>query len=310
MNLLAWIGRQRTRGVAVVMLIGIAVPPLGDLLRPYLTVAVIGLLAIAFLRLEPAALRRHLGRPALVLTGLVWTSLAVPLVLIGLGWALGLREAHPDLYLALMLQAVASPLMSAPAYAALLGLEATLVLAALVLGSLALPVTAATFVAAMDLPLTLEPALLGLKLAGILGVAATLGIGLRRLLGPALIARRRDEIDGVNILIMLVFAAAVMGDVAETALAEPATALGLTVLAFAVFGGLLALTALVFAPLGGSTALSLGLMASLRNLAVMIAATGGAVPETVWLYLAFSQFPIYLGPWLIQPLARRALLRR
>ena len=38
---------------------------------------------------------------------------------------------------------------------------------------------------------------------------------------------------------------------------------------------------------------------------LMLAATGGALPDFVWLYFALSQFPIYLAPQLLKPLARR-----
>ena len=41
---LAWLGRQGTRAIAAVVLIGIAVPPLGALLRPFVTPAIFVLL--------------------------------------------------------------------------------------------------------------------------------------------------------------------------------------------------------------------------------------------------------------------------
>jgi hypothetical protein len=37
-----------------------------------------------------------------------------------------------------------------------------------------------------------------------------------------------------------------------------------------------------------------------RNLGVMIAATGGRVPELTWLYIAMAQFPVYLLPHLLK----------
>jgi BASS family bile acid:Na+ symporter len=50
-------------------------------------------------------------------------------------------------------------------------------------------------------------------------------------------------------------------------------------------------------------------MASQRNVGLMLAATGGALPDLTWLYFAFSYFPIYLSPLLLQPLARRIIAR-
>jgi BASS family bile acid:Na+ symporter len=37
----------------------------------------------------------------------------------------------------------------------------------------------------------------------------------------------------------------------------------------------------------------------------MLAATGGALPAFTWLYFALAQFPAYLTPLLLSPLARR-----
>jgi hypothetical protein len=49
-------------------------------------------------------------------------------------------------------------------------------------------------------------------------------------------------------------------------------------------------------------------MASQRNMGLMLAATGGALPDLVWLYFGLCQFPIYLSPQLLKPLVRRLKL--
>lgn len=72
-----------------------------------------------------------------------------------------------------------------------------------------------------------------------------------------------------------------------------------------MFFEVLCLTAFLFMSAGRERAPAIGFMASRRNLGLMIAATGGALPELTWLYFALSQFPIYLAPQLLQPLVRR-----
>jgi BASS family bile acid:Na+ symporter len=42
---------------------------------------------------------------------------------------------------------------------------------------------------------------------------------------------------------------------------------------------------------------------------LMLAATGGVLPDYVWLYFALCQLPIYLLPQLLKPLARRLIGR-
>jgi hypothetical protein len=38
---------------------------------------------------------------------------------------------------------------------------------------------------------------------------------------------------------------------------------------------------------------------------LMLAATGGVLPDLVWLYFGLSQFPIYLTPQLFKLLVKR-----
>ena len=303
---LAWLGRQGPRAIAAVVVIALVLPPLDALFRPFVTEAIFALLCIAFLRVDVAVLRSHIGRPALVLAATAWTSLVVPALFGVSGLAAGLATRSPDLFLALMLQAVASPMMAAPAFASLMGFDATLVLTTLVLSTAVTPLTAPLFTFAFIGPaLTLSPLALGLKLLAILVGSLLVAVAIRRFAGLAAINRHNDQIGGVNILLVFVFVAAVMQDVAAQFWAAPAVMIGLTVLAFAVSFAVLGLTALLFLAAGRERAFVLGLMASQRNMGLMLAATGGAVPDMTWLYFALAQFPIYLSPLLLTPLARR-----
>jgi BASS family bile acid:Na+ symporter len=123
--------------------------------------------------------------------------------------------------------------------------------------------------------------------------------------GTAAIRRHREPIDGINIVILLVFVSAVMGSVAGDLWSDPLQVLSLTLLAFTIFFALVGATMLVFRRLGPERALALGLLVSQRNMGLMVAATGGALPGLTWLYFALSQFPIYLSPQLLKPIVGR-----
>jgi BASS family bile acid:Na+ symporter len=155
----------------------------------------------------------------------------------------------------------------------------------------------------------MSPLVLAAKLFAILAGAALVGFTLRRVVGRPAIARHEERINGLNILVLFVFAAAVMENVGTRFLAAPMKTVAVAALAFAVFFAVMALTALLFLFAGRERALALAFMASQRNMGLMLAATGGAVPDLTWLYVALSQFPIYLSPQLLQPLARRLLGR-
>ena len=303
---LAWLGRQGTRAIAALVFIGIAIPPLGAVLKPYVTEAVFVLLCISFMRVDVAAMRGYLSRPVLVIVATVWSAVVVPL-LFGLGGVVsGFDKASPDLFLGLMLQAVASPMMASPALVALMGLDSTLVLITLVTSTALVPLTAPLFAwLFFGGALTLSPLALGLKLLAMLTGAILVAALIRRWVGAEAIVRHRQPIDGINILVLLVFVSAVMGTVAASFWAEPGRVLLLTAFAFAVFAVLLGVTLLVFRKAGQERALALGLMVSQRNMGLMLAATDGALPGLTWLYFALSQFPIYVSPQLLKPLARR-----
>jgi hypothetical protein len=302
---LTWLGGQGTRAIAALVFIGIAVPPVGELLKPFVTEAIFLLLCISFTRVDLGALRGHLRRPGIVIAATAWTMLGVPLISGASCLAAGLDRHSPDLFLALMLQAVASPMMAAPALAAVMGLDSTLALITLVASTAMVPFTAPLFAYVFfGATLTLSPLGLGLKLVAILAGSLLVAAAIRWSVGGAAIARRKAAIDGFNILILFVFVAAVMGNVVGGFWADPVKTIELTTLAFAVFFALVGLTTLIFRRAGRERALALGLMVSQRNMGLMVAATDGVLPGTTWLYFAMSQFPIYLSPQLLKPLVR------
>ena len=300
------VGRQGTRGVAVAMLSATLLPGLGDTVRPVLGEAVFALLTIAFVRLQPAAMHHHLRRPAVPLAACVWAMLAIPLLGGALCQWLSVDELAPQIYLALMLQAISSPVIATPAMVMLLGLDATLVLITMVASTALVPFTAALFAHLfIGAQLELAPVALGLRLFVLLAGSAALGWGIRRVLGVARISELRTELDGINIIVLFIFAAAIMGSVIPNLLANPLFVLKLTALVFAVFVILQLLSTLLFIRAGHGAALALGFMCSQRNMGMMLAATAGAVSEQVWLYCAIVQLPIYLGPMLLAPVVQR-----
>ena len=243
------------------------VPPIGALLKPFVTEAIFVLLCIAFLRVDPEALRGHVRQPAVVLAATAWTMLAVP-VLFGIGGRLsGVDHRAPDLFLALMLQGVASPMMAAPSFAAMMGLDTTLVLVTLLASSALTSVTAPLFAHAfVGSALTLSPLTLGIRLFVIVAGAALLAAVIRRIAGAAAIRRHDAQIAGVNILVVFVFVAAVMEHVAARFVAAPLAMMGLAALAFVVYFGVLGVTTLVFAAAGRERAFVVGLTACQRNM--------------------------------------------
>lgn len=299
------IGRLGPSALAIVMTLAILTPPVGTALRPYVSEAVFALLVIAFLRTEPSALIARLARPALPLAAALWGVLLLPALFVaGLHW-LGPSNLPVWLALGLVLQLATVPMMAAPALATLAGLDATLALAGLAVASVLGPITAPLLLAASGLPASIEALDLAARLLGIIIGSAAVGWLLRDVVGAARITARQDRLNGVNVIVLYVFLAAVVGDLGADAIAEPLRVAWLTALGFAVYGLIFALSFAVFLPAGGRNALGVAALTSQKNMGIVIAATAATLPDATWLYFAVSQFPICLAPILIARLARR-----
>lgn len=305
-HLLAIIGRQGTRAVAGSIFLGLAVPQLASAAKPLLVPCVVVLLVLSFMRTDV----RQLGnvRQALLLGGaLVWIMGALPTAL-GLTVNHLLPPSDNGVMLALVLQGAAPPIMSTPAFAALLGIEPAVSLGIMLLALCVVPFTAPLMVSAFtDGALALDGVDLALRLGGLLAVSTGAGFGLRALLGTGRLSRWNDHLNGINVLVLLVLAVAFMDGVTHRFLADPALVLGIGALACGVTLIAFGATFLLFRRAGAGQDLMLAFAAGNRNLGLLVAATGGLLPDTTWLYVALAQFPIYLLPYLLRPLAARLL---
>lgn len=299
------VGRHGTLVVATSLFVGLFVPGLAAACKPLLGPAIVAILILAFLRVDLAELRHHVTRPGLIAAATLWIMLVVPAALGTLFVAFGVEQRMPGLFFMLVLQMSAPGLMSSPALAALMGLDVTLTLASMILCTAVAPLTAGLFTHIFLGTALASPLAFGLQLFLIIAGSAAAAAIIHRLAGRAFIEAQRLAIDGLSVIAMFLFAVAAMDGVADHFRSDPVLVVGLTLTAFALALALIAVTALVFARAGRSRAFAIGLIAGNRNIGLMLAAIGFAVPDVAWLYFALAQFPIYLLPHLLKPLARR-----
>jgi len=303
-------GRHGTLLAATSIFVGLAFPALAAACKPFLGEAIVVILALAFLRVDPADLRRHWMRPGLIGAATVWTMLIVPAVLGMVFLAFRLDQHAPGLYFMLVLQMSAPGLMSSPALAALLGLDIALTLATLIVSTAITPLTASLFTHIYLETAFASPLALGLRLFLIIAGCAAAAAIIRRITGQAFIEAQHERIDGLSVIAMFMFAVAAMDSVADRLRSDPLLVIELSALAFGLALAMIALTAVIFLRSGRARAFAIGLIAGNRNVGLMLAATGFAVPDLAWLYFGVAQFPIYLLPHLLKPLARRIVSDR
>jgi BASS family bile acid:Na+ symporter len=303
---LAFIGRYGTQGFAISIFLGLALPQFAAAARPLLAVTIFVFVTITFARAEARSVRLLLARPLPLLLASGWVVLA-PVVLVAVALAaVGRENLDPGLVLGLAIQAAAPPIMSAPAIAMLLGLEPTLVLSAVLLTTTLSPALSpllADVVAGSVVPLDLGILVqrLVLLIGGAIGGAAIL----RLWLGEGRIRAHKAHFDGLGVVMYFLFAVAAMDGVLAAIAADPAKVARFLGIAFAVsLAGFLA-SRLLLRPLLPADRFVLGYATGQRNMGLLIAALGAATPDSTFLYFALAQFPIYLMPQIVKPLARR-----
>ena len=307
---LAWLGRQGTRALAASIFLGLAVPPLAAYVKPHLGETVFVMLLFSYLRTDPAAFRGYLRSAGLPLTAALWVMVALPL-LFGAAYAFsGMREALPALYTIMILHIAITPITSSAAFAALMGLDVAFSLVALIVASAMSPVSTVAFSYLFLGTSLFSPIELGVKLFFFFAASGAVAYAIRRIAGQEWIERQREPIDGLNVIAVFIFAIAAMDRVPEYVMADPLFALKLLALIVVLTATLIGISVLVFIRIGVGRGLVVGLQAAFRNLGLVMAAIGATLPDLAWFYFALAQFPIYLMPALLKPLASRLTEKR
>lgn len=308
LDMLAFIGRYGTQGFVISLFAGLALPQLAAAARPYLSVAIFTFVTITFMRIETAALRDLAARPFTLVLSCACLVLVPVLVVGGVVAVMGHDGLDPGLLLGLAILAAAPPMMSAPAIAMLLQVEPALILAAVLLMTILSPVLAPPILHAIaGAAIPLDIGSLAVRLIWLVGGAILCAMILRRVLGLAQIRQRHGSFDGIGVIMYFVFAVAAMDGVLAAMLSEPVKVARFLGIAIMLSLTCFVLTWLLLRPVAPAERLVLGYATGQRNMGLLIAALGAGTPDTTFLFFALAQFPIYIGPQLIKPLAGRYL---
>ena len=283
--------------------VGLALPPLAAMLRDTLTITVAGLMTLVLLRIDLKQVLAYLRRPLLVAALLAWLLIACPLIVYAIVRAVGLDG---PLGAAVVIMATGCAATSSPAFARLVGLDASVSLVVAVVSTLLVPFTApplALGLLGIDLAISLW-ALMG-RLALIVGLPLLASLVIRRLVAAPTLGAWSGRIDGTVVLLLVMYGIGVMDGMQAMLLAEPAWVAGGIALAFLGNFGLNALTALAMLPAGRSVALAAGLLSGNRNMALYLAVLPAATEPGILLFFALCQFPLFLSPFLLRPVYDR-----
>ncbi|MGY6645249.1 MAG: hypothetical protein ACXIVD_08515 [Salinarimonas sp.] len=280
------------------IILGLAFPVLADFARPALPATVFAFVLGTLLRVEPSLIMAQARRPSVGLVFPVIIAFLAPAIA---AVAVSLMALPDDLAIAVVL-AAAPPTTTTVAVARMLGLNGAPPLAALLIATIAAPLTVPIVADFFGGP-QISALALAQGLVLIIGGAILAASLLRRFCAQGLV-RNGDYIDAAIVISLLVFSLATMAGVRARIEAEPLFALGVIVLAYASNIGLQVIGALIL-PGDFGTRLVNGLTLGNKNVGLVWAALGAQVSPTMALYFAACQLPIFTLPRAVQSLFER-----
>jgi bile acid:Na+ symporter, BASS family len=308
--MLAAIGRKGEFAFALSIFLGLALPQLAEAARPFLVITVFIFTMLTYARVDMENLKETLAQPLRLAAVLLYAVIAPPLILVGILALAGPDAVSEALLLGLVLYVAAPVLNGSPAFAMLLGFRNGLILTILFVQMILTPLVSpplASWLMGQDLPIS------GWELAIRLSVmvfGGTIGaVLIRRFIGAAKLKAHADELNGFNVILYFLFAIAAMDGVIEATREDPMRTMLFLVIAFGLSAVMFLVSLILTRPLGGNDSFSLSIGIGLRNIGLLVAAFGPSLPKEAFLYFSLSQFPTYLAPMLIAPLARRFIGR-
>lgn len=298
------LGRWARWALPAGVVLGLIFPALAERMEWLVMPSVIGTLTSSLLRLDWQRLADFLRNPGLALRIAALQLLLAPLAVYGLA-RLGLI---PEAFTVIsVLQAAASPIGSAAAFAMFIGLSGNLSMAASVLMTLLLPLTLTSVVTLLLPSFGIEVDLLRFFARVALTALAPFALAalIRRLAGLSRLQRWDPELAGVNVLLLVVFAIAIMAGVTETFLREPDYMLAM--LGWAWLAALFwhSVGYLLFYRRGTEVALNAAILFGNRNMGLTLVVTAGTAGDAFQMYAGLAQIPMYCAPLLLSPFARK-----
>ncbi len=305
-HVLRHMGGRATMLLPFSLALGIAFQNIAAATRPMVGPLAIILLMLALARTDWARVRALLRQPGAAIVLAIAQLILVPLIVWPIWQALGM---WPGLIAALCLSAMGPGVISAATTAGFLRLDTSLALLMTLITNFLVPFTLPPLaLGLLGLDLKLSATDLSLRLAFIAGTAFAGAMLIRWWLGPARLRDASPTLDGLSVIVLMVFAIPLMDGIVARAEADPWKLAGFVAGSFAgmlMTNMVLALAALPF--LERRVALTAGYCSGFRHNALLMAVLPVTADPDIFLFIAAVQIPIYVMPALLQPIYRRLL---
>jgi BASS family bile acid:Na+ symporter len=303
-SLLRWAGQNGAAVVIAGVVIGLCVPLLSELARPYLAVAIFVFTFGSFLKFDGKSLGSEISNVTRNALMVLWATFGVPLIVLLI---MLVARPGPELAQGLLFWSLVPASPACVAFAAILRLNIPIALMATVLGTAAspfyIPALAALF---GGYRLDIDPLQTCLHLVLLVGGAFLASVAAKRL-ASTFIRENPEAMTGIAVLAMFLAGMGSMRGMQAHLLAQPATSLSFVLLAYVLLFGAELTGTLLFWRYGRTAALTAGLISGTRTITLAWVVLGDKVLPLADLFLAASMVAKYTAPGLTKWLLARII---
>ena len=301
-NVLRLAGRHGALVVIAGVVIGLCVPALSNLARPYLAVAIFAFTFGSFLKFDSTSMRSEVVNVQRNTLMIVWATFGMPLVIIAV---IAIFKPGPDLAQGLLFWALVPVSPACVAFAAILKLNIPIALLATVVGTAASPFYIPLFAELFGgYRLDIHPLEICEQLVLLIGGAFLASVAAKRLAGT-FIRENPEAMTGIAVLAMFLAGMGSMRGMQARLVLQPETSLEFVALAYALLFAAELLGTLLFWRYGRAAALTAGLISGTRTITLAWVVLGDKVLPLADLFLATSMVAKYTAPGLTKTLLTR-----
>ena len=302
-TLLQIAGRNGAAVVIAGVVIGLLFPPICDLARPYLAVAIFIFTFGSFLKFDKLSLANEVANIRRNLLLVLWATFGVPLV-IALG--VNLFKPSPDLAQGLLFWSLVPTSPACVAFASIMRLNPAVALLATIFGTAATPFYLPALASLLGgTHVTIDPYATSFELVVIVGGALALSVLAKKAFGTFIKANPEAMI-GIAVSAMFLAGLGSMKGMQAHIIAQPLASAAMVGLAYALLFGFEILGTLLFWPFGKQVALTAGLVAGTRTITLAWVVLGPTISPMADLFLASGMVAKYTAPgltkWLLSSL--------
>jgi bile acid:Na+ symporter, BASS family len=303
-SIFRWAGQNGALVVIAGVVIGLCIPFLSDLARPYLAIAIFIFTFGSFLKFDVSTIGNEVANVKRNVLMILWATFGVPLIIF-----LIIIVAQPgaELTQGLLFWALVPASPACVAFAAILRLNISIALLATVVGTVASPFYIPALAAALGgYHLDIDPIATCTELVFLVGGAFLTSVVAKRLAG-GFIRQNPEAMTGIAVFAMFLAGMGSMRGMQAHLFAQPELSFAFILLAYLLLFGAEIAGTLLFWRYGRTAALTAGLISGTRTITLAWVVLGDKVLPLADLFLATSMIAKYTAPGLTKWLLTRIL---